>query len=186
MTFNPEIHHRRSIRLRGYDYAQPGAYFVTICTHGRECLFGEIVNGEMRLNLYGRIVEECWQTIPHHFDGVKLDEFVVMPNHVHGILNIVEQRRGTACRAPTTGTEQFGQPRPHSLPTIIRSFKSAATQRVNQSRGTPGTTVWQRNYYEHVVRGDADLDRIRVYILDNPAKWHEDPNNPENISKPGR
>lgn len=158
---------RRSIRLFSYDYSQNGAYFVTVCTQNRECLFGEVVHGEMRLNHAGQIANQCWRNIPTHFPHVDIDEFILMPNHIHGILVI--DGRGTACRAPTG--EQFGKPVSGSIPTIIRSFKSAATKRVNESHGTPGTKLWQRNYYEHIIRDDDELNRIRQYILDNPAQW---------------
>jgi REP element-mobilizing transposase RayT len=172
---------RRSIRLRGYDYSRAGAYFVTICTLNRECLFGNIENGEMRLNTTGKIVQRCWDEIPFHFSEVELDEFVVMPNHIHGIAVIVDGR-GTACRAPTSrahtcrapAVEQFGQPVSGSIPTIVRSFKSAATRRINQLRNTPGENLWQRNYWEHIVRNEQELHRIRKYIQNNPAQWELD------------
>ena len=130
MKYNPEKHHRRSIRLKEYDYSAAGAYFITISAYNREPIFGEIVNGEMRLNECGRIAASCWDEIAVHFPNVELDAFIVMPNHVHGIIVIVVDGRGTACRAPTT--EQFGKPVANSLPTIIRSFKSAATKRINK------------------------------------------------------
>ncbi len=174
MGFNPEIHHRRSIRLQDYDYSLAGAYFVTICASGRECLFGEVAGGVERLNETGRVVQECWNDIPGHFPHAELDEFVVMPNHLHGI--IVIDRRGTACRARID--ESFGRPVAGSLPTIIRSFKSAAAKRINALRDNPGAPVWQRNYYERVIRDDRELNGIRQYIADNPAKWEQDENHP--------
>jgi len=179
MNYHVEKRHRSSIRLPGYDYAQPGGYFVTICTQGRACQFGEVIDGEMRLNHAGKIVEECWSAIPDHFPSVEMDKFTIMPNHIHGIL--VMCGRGTACRAPTA--EQFGKPRPGSLPTIMRSFKSAVTIRINQMRSTPGQPIWQRNYYEHIIRNDGALGRIREYIAYNPAKWADDPENPINCSE---
>ncbi|MCP9448033.1 MAG: hypothetical protein NNA22_10760, partial [Nitrospira sp.] len=131
MRNNPYGHgmpcpNRRSIRLKGYDYSQAGAYFVTVCTQDRTCLFGDVADGEMRLNDAGGIARQCWFDIPAHFPNASLDEFIVMPNHVHGI--IVVDGRGTACRAPT---EQFGRPVTGSIPTIIRSFKSAVTKQIN-------------------------------------------------------
>ena len=173
---NPARGRRHSLRLRGYDYSQEGAYFVTTCTHNRASMFGEIVDGQMQLNALGQIVEACWQETPEHFRDVQVDVSVVMPNHMHGILWITN-RRGTACRAPTC--EQFGKPTSQSLPTVIRSFKSAVTKRVNLMRGTPGSPLWQRNYYEHVVRDDAALNRIRDYIQTNPQRWRLDRENPE-------
>src|SRR4030042_1855832 len=126
--FNPDILHRRSIRLKDYDYTQAGAYFVTICTLAKECLLGEVVDGEIRLNPCGEIVAECWTQLPKHFQNAAVDEFVVMPNHVHGILVIVDSGRGKGkrCLAPTMPvTGRFGKPTPGSLPTIVGSFNSA-------------------------------------------------------------
>jgi REP element-mobilizing transposase RayT len=157
---------RRSIRLKDYDYSHEGAYFETICTQNKVSVFGEVMNCEMRLNKFGTIINECW---------AEIDAFVVMPNHVHGIVTIVGICRGTACRAPT---EQFGRPTPSSLPTIIRSFKSAVTKRTNALRNNPGHRLWPRNYYEHVIRNEHDLNDIRQYILDNPVKWGMDEENP--------
>jgi putative transposase len=176
MTHDSFNHHRRSIRLKEYDYSQAGAYFVTICAEHRECLFGDIVGGEMRLNAIGHATMECWGALPQHFPHAELDEFVVMPNHVHGILVIVDDGRGTACRAPTT--EQFGNPISGSLATIVRSFKSAVTKRINEMRDTQGANAWQRNYYEHIIRNERELERIRTYIVGNPAMWDKDENNP--------
>lgn len=183
-------YHRRSIRLKGYDYTQPGACFVTVVTQNRVCLFGEIVDGRMRLNRLGKIVYEEWFRTARLRPYVELrpDEFIVMPNHIHGIIRIVDiidddnvvgaRRR----RAPTTtsGTtlEQFGRPVPGSIPTIIRAFKSATTRRINEWRGTPGARVWQRNYWEHIVRNEKALERIRRYIMTNPARWQMDRENP--------
>ena len=182
--FDPDKHHRRSIRLPGYDYTQAGAYFVTVCTWNRECLFGDVVDGEMRLNELGEIVRACWHEIPDHFPHVGSDEFVIMPNHVHGILVIVETNVvGARHAVPLQNqcTEQFGKPLAGSIPTIIRSFKSAVTKRINDLRGTPGVSVWQRNYYEHVIRDEESLNRIRQYIVENPRRWHLDRENPDRM-----
>lgn len=160
---------RKSIRLTGYDYAQRGAYFITICVNNRKCLFGNVCDGEMVLNEWGKIIDKCWNEIPQHFPHIELDEYIIMPNHIHGIINIC---RGTACRAPTM--ECFGKPVPGSLSTIIRSFKSAATKRINQINNTPGVRLWQRNFYEHIIRNESGLNRIRQYIINNPANWEED------------
>jgi REP element-mobilizing transposase RayT len=175
MSFNPDVHHRRSIRLGGYDYSRAGAYFVTICTRNRDCLLGELAGGEMRLNEAGRIVQEEWMKSARLRPRVILDEFVVMPNHLHGIIALGDGR-GTLQRAPTT--ERFGKPTSDSIPTIVRLFKSATTKRINEIRGTPNLPVWQRNYYEHVIRNDEELTRIRKYIQDNPLKWEMDRENP--------
>ena len=179
MSYNPEIHHRRSIRLKGYDYTQPGAYFVTICTHQQACLFGEVSGESIALNPLGQVVEDEWLRTTTVRPNVVLDKFVIMPNHVHGIIMIAKHGRGTMHRAPTT--ERFGKPVSGSLPTIVRAFKRAATKRINHLRGTPGLPVWQRNYYEHIIRDDAGLNRIREYIVYNPQRWHLDRYNPDAI-----
>jgi REP element-mobilizing transposase RayT len=177
MSYNPEKHNRRSIRLPEYDYGKPGVYFFTICTNKRVCLFGDVVQGQMTLNAYGRIIAEEWHRTERIRDHVALDAFVVMPNHVHGIIAIThrsERRRGVSQHAPTRGFKSPSQ----TLGAIVRGFKGAATRRINRRRGTPGTPVWQRNYYEHIVRDRRDLERIRRYIYRNPARWHRDRNHP--------
>jgi len=168
-------HNRHSLRLQEYDYTREGAYFVTVCLKDRACLFGDISDGKMVLNDAGLTAEKCWKDIPAHFPHIELDEFVVMPNHVHGIIAL-HDGRGTACRAPTV--ERFGKSVTGSLPTIIRSFKSAVTKCYNASNNVLGYRIWQRNYYEHVIRDDASLNLIRQYIMDNPSRWAEDEENP--------
>jgi len=180
MRYDPEKHHRRSIRLKGYEYTRAGAYFVTICTKDRACLFGDVSDGVTRLNQMGHIVRQCWLAIPDHFPHVLLDEFVVMPNHVHGIIVIMATHIVGARHAVPLQfgkQEQFAKPVPGSIPTIVRSFKSAATKRINEHRGTPGAPVWQHNYYEHIIRNDGSLHRIREYIATNPLRWHLDREN---------
>ena len=182
MCYDPERHHRRSIRLKGYDYTQPGAYFVTICTYDRRCLFGRIVDGAMRLNLFGKIVRDEWFKTSQVRQNVVLypHEFVVMPNHIHGIIRIVgnlvgaQRRCAPTCRINVT---------PGSLGAIVRAFKSATTRRINQIRNTLGQPVWQRDYYEHIIRNEDELDRIRGYIVDNPPRWHLDRENPERVGE---
>ncbi len=183
MTYDPSRHHRRSIRLPGYDYTRAGAYFITIVTHDRACLFGDVVDGDMRLNESGEIAHAEWRRTAAIRPRVVVDAFVVMPNHLHGIVILTDDggRRGTLQRAPTQcapATERFGQPTPGSIPTIVRLFKSATTKRINDMRGTPGLPVWQRNYYEHIIRDDESLRRIRQYIRDNPVHWAFDRDNP--------
>ena len=191
-----DLHHRHSIRLKEYDYSQPGAYFITICTHQREHLFGEIVDGVMTLNEFGVIAQEEWLKTALIRREIDLGEFVIMPNHFHGIIWIVDGRgtarrrvaaccRGTARRAPTGGLgetsadftpthEQFGKPVVGSIPTIVRAFKSAVSRRINLARCTPGKPVWQRNYWEHIIRDEKDLTNAQAYILNNPAQWEND------------
>ena len=174
-------HHRRSIRLQQYDYTQSGFYFIAICTHNRFCLFGAIDNHTMRFTEQGEIAVACWSVIPDHFSIIELDEFIVMPNHVHGILRVGDFR-GTACRAPTTGAattttafEQFGVPVSGSIPTVIRSFKSAVTKGINDlSQSSARCVVWQRNYWEHLIRDEVELQRLREYIRNNPVHWVSD------------
>ena len=178
MKFDPKRHHRRSIRLQKYDYAQPGGYYVTIVTFQRDLLFGEIVNEEMNLKDHGRVVDECWCAIPEHFPNLELGMYVVMPNHVHGIIviragDISSARRGTIYRAPT---EKFGKPVIGSIPTIIRTFKASVTRRLGREFNV--TNIWQRNYYEHVIRDQEDWERIHDYIESNPAMWENDEENP--------
>ena len=173
MRFNPDIHQRRSIRLAGYDYSQARAYFVTVCSQNRECLFGEVAGGEMKLNEAGRMVQSVWHGLPHHYPHVHLDQFIVMPNHVHGLIVLSDGIVGAGFKpAPT---------KRHGLPEIARAFKAFSSRRINQSHGTPGLHVWQRNYYEHVIRNENDLLQIHQYIEENPAKWEEDENHPGKI-----
>ena len=149
---------------------------------------GEIENGEILLSELGGIVKDEWHRTKQIRPHLSLDAFIIMPNHIHGIIVIKEApihaiRRGTMHRAPTIKFERFGKPTSNSIPTIIRGFKAAVTQRVNQIRGTPGAPIWQRNYYEHVIRNEDDLDDIRQYIGNNPARWLEDENHPTNIKR---
>ena len=166
---DPARHHRHSIRLPHYDYTQAGAYFITIVTYQRELLFDDPV--------LRQIVETFWQRIPQHMPHVKLDVFVVMPNHFHGILWLIKTDLGTSM--PDT----ISPPQSHlpagSLGAIVGNFKSITTRRINQLRKTPGQPVWQRNYYEHIIRHDKELNAIRQYIIDNPANWLQDTENPD-------
>jgi len=181
--YKNEKPNRRSIRLANYDYSQTGAYFITLCIQNRQCLFGQIMEGEMELNEYGQIVQAEWLKTAQIRTNLVMDEFIAMPNHVHGIIVINNPRRGTMHRAPTPIIEQFGKPVSNSIPTIIRGFKSAVTTRINKMRNTPAIQVWQRNYYEHVIRNEIDLEEIREYIQKNPLKWLEDENHPANMEK---
>jgi REP element-mobilizing transposase RayT len=183
MKYDPEKHRRRSIRLKNYDYSQSGAYFVTICTKDRECLFGDISDNNLHYNDYGQIAYDFWSKILEHFSNTQLDGFIVMSNHIHGIVVIGGDGRGLACHAPTN--RKFAKPISNSLSTIIGSFKSAVTKQINQIRSTPGILVWQRNYYEHIIRNEKELNKIRKYIVDNPLKWDTDENNLENLKQNG-
>jgi putative transposase len=186
MRFDPDKHKRRSIRLKGYDCAGPGAYFVTVCTRDRACLFGHVVNGEMHLNDAGEIVRKEWFNTTAIRPYVRLNdnESVVMPNHIHAIVRIVDNEVVGATgrsplRLPSSESLPNG-PKHASIGAIVAGFKSATAKRINQMRGAPGTPIWQRNYYEHVVRNEAELMAIREYIVSNPARWDDDENNPRN------
>jgi REP element-mobilizing transposase RayT len=196
MPYDPARHHRRSIRLKGWDYAGAGAYFVTICTHQRQALFGEIVEGEIRLNEFGRIAADEWQRSAVIRAEITLDEWVVMPNHLHGLV-IVQPAVGAQRAAPLPvppdddvpvhddGAAPVPAPNvaPGSLGAVVRAFKSAVTKRLNEIRQTPAAPVWQRNYYEHIVRHDGELNAIRVYIRNNPFKWALDRDNAGNTRR---
>ena len=244
MKYDPQKHHRRSIRLKGYDYTSLGAYFITICTHQRHYLFGEIIDGEMRLNQMGQSVQAHWNRLPTHFPHLKIDAFVIMPNHIHGILTLTPTetptpRRGaalgnhrshstdTVCPNATPGSDSI-KPQPEtaslgleqpwiithgsdqgaialplesepgvtfgrgmdldgvnglpnvaplragSVGAIVLNFKSVTTRRINQMRKIKSVPVWQRNYYERIIRDDLALERIRAYIHNNPRSWQED------------
>jgi REP element-mobilizing transposase RayT len=172
MKYNPEIYSRRSIRLKGYDYSQAGAYFVTICTQNQECLFGDITDGIMRANHFGKIVGEQWNDIPQRFPVVQLDQFVVMPNHIHGVLVVVGaplaggQLRAAARAAPTVG-DIVGGYKSLSVHHCLHWIKqNVPQQRLGQ--------LWQRNYWEHIIRDESELNSIREYIRNNPAQWEMD------------
>ena len=234
MPYNSNIHHRRSIRLKRYDYTQRGAYFVTICTHQRNCLFGEIVDGEIKLNTNGEIARGSWLSIPRHFKNVELDEFVIMPNHLHGIIIIEssevvgealanqdfsqsfsevagealanqdfsqsfsevagealanqdfsqQQNLSSQCFAPTvyTGeTIKINGTKPQSLAAITQNYKSVSTRQINRMNKAKGNVIWQRNYYEHIIRNEEALNNIREYIVNNSINWVKDQENPANF-----
>ena len=166
------LYDRHSIRLHNYDYTQPGAYFVTLCTLKREYLLGDITEGTLRLSPLGLVIEECWQALPQYFHAVELDAFVIMPNHVHGIICIVDTPRADDAPSQRHGSA------PGSLSAIVGNFKAISVRRINQLRGTPGAAIWQRNYYEHIIRTSRELEAAHKYIVDNPLKWSLDRENP--------
>jgi REP element-mobilizing transposase RayT len=204
MNYNPEKHHRRSIRLKGHDYTREGAYYFTICCHQRRCLLGESNDGVMHLNLAGATVKAVWNSLPHHFPLIELDAFVVMPNHVHGIIVIsdsvgnrspnlncrgeafVPRCNDTPRQFPSTNASPFpgcndtSPPRgtqSGSIGAILQNFKSVATRRVNRITRNSGT-LWQRNYHEEIIRNEKAYENIRRYIVENPLSWDEDEENP--------
>jgi REP element-mobilizing transposase RayT len=158
----PRAPRRKRLRLPAYDYTGAGPYFVTVCTHRRECIFGTVVDYEMRPSAFGEIVAANWRELPSYYPGTQLDAFVVMPNHFHGILLL----------------NQDGESN-HRLPALMRAFKAFSTRAVNERRGHVGAALWQRGYYEHIIRNEASLERIRRYVVSNPAQWDLDEENPE-------
>lgn len=200
MNYNPQMHHRRSIRLKGYDYSQEGAYFITICTQDRECFFGRIANDEMVLNDIGKIAHDYLRDIPNHFSHVALGEFIVMPNHVHCIL-IVGMRNDTSGNTDTTdavGTRhgvsdkmitpdnmrtrhgvsqqlninQFGKPVAGSISVIINQYKSSVKRWCNKNGHE--NYKWQSRFHDHIIRNEQSYQTIANYIVNNPLKWMED------------
>jgi REP element-mobilizing transposase RayT len=208
VRFDPDKHHRRSLRLRGYDYAQAGAYFVTVCTQNRACLFGEAVKGRMAPNDAGKMIDAWWDRLPGKFPTIAIDAFVVMPNHVHGIIVITHPVGATPCGRPDFDLTPCGRPdvdgetgHPRGgAPTmggddghlrggvstvgdVVGWFKTMTTNAyirgVKQSGWAPfDKRLWQRNYYEHIIRSEDSLRRIREYIATNPVRWAEDAENP--------
>ena len=179
MKYDPDKHHRRSIRLKGYDYSSPGKYFITICCYQRQCLLGEIASGEMVLNELGQIVAAEWQRSAEiRQSEITLDAWVVMPNHIHGIVVIPASASHSPAKSPHTNPRM----RPRSISSLISGFKSATTQ-INQFRNSPGDPVWQRNYYENIIRGQPMLEHVQQYIYNNPSSWISDQLHPANPSK---
>jgi len=180
------IQRRKSVRLSGYDYTQPGAYFVTLCTRNREHLFGEIIDGKMHWNDYGYIAHETSEWLPRQYLYVELDEWIVMSNHLHGIITIHSNcGKGRSRPAPTVGNHLIDPPAPtiddsekrKPLGDLIGAFKTVSAKRINLLRKTSGVQIWQRNYYEHIIRSEAAWNRIRVYIVNNSLRWDRDKEN---------
>jgi len=170
LLFNPNIHHRSSIRLKGYDYSQEGLYFITLCCQDRMCLFGDIINGEMVLNEYGKIAKNEWLKTPEIRPNVELCDFVIMPNHVHGIIRMGRgelhspDNRGE-CNSPLRSPSQ-------TIGAIVRGYKSSVTKNI-VLLGFVGK-IWQRNYYEHIIRDGKSFQTISEYIKNNPVNWKND------------
>ena len=179
MAFKPTLWSRRSVRLPTYDYQGPGAYFVTLCTWRRHQLFGRLLSGRVRPSTYGLIAHNTLQRIPGHFPSVRIDEFVIMPDHIHAIIIIDPPPRpnesSNTGRAPPikTSTRRARGPASSSLGAIVGSYKSAVSREINRLRGTPGTRVWLRNYYERIIRTEDALHQVRRYIRDNPRRASE-------------
>jgi putative transposase len=161
MKYDPDFNHRQSIRLNGYDYSTSGAYFITICTHEREHLFGDIANEKMEFNTCGDIARSHWQQLSQHHPNIIMDESILMPNHLHGILILessIDYKK--------------------SISEIIRGFKTFSAKAINKERGLRGIPVWQRSYYDRIIRNELELDRVRQYIINNPRNWDADKNKP--------
>ena len=230
MKFNPDIHHRRSVRLKNYDYTLAGAYFVTICAWRQECVFGEVVAGEMRLSIEGKVASEQWMCLEKRFPGIDCGAFVIMPNHIHGIVIMNGGGRGAGeasgdighanpplrpydAREVSAGIDHENHPpHPHddprdlhgggrgageatgdighenpplrpyahpivvpgSLGAIVRAYKASVTWRIHAMHRYDETPIWQRNYYEHIIRNEADMQRIEAYMRDNSHRWEQD------------
>ena len=215
--YNPQMHNRRSIRFKGYDYTQAGLYFITICCQNRACLFGEIENGKMMLNDAGAIANDCWLNIPNHFPNAILHEYVIMPNHVHGIIELVGANNHSPKTNNHSPVSELHSPKTelHSpknkknnnsvigdnraknvsvigdnraknvsplrspsktVGSVVRGFKIGVTKWMRQNTDT--FYIWQRNYWEHIIRDDISYENISQYIINNPTKWNNDKLNP--------
>lgn len=182
MTFERLMHHRRSLRYKDYDYRTVGAYLVTIVTANRENLFGEVIDGSVHLNRLGQMVQGSWEAIPDHFPAVELDEFVVMPNHFHGIVLIMDAPQAPPLteNAPKHNNNEPIGTQSGSLGAIVQYFKSVTSRRVNRIRAIPDGLVWQRNYHDRIIRNENELNQKREYIFNNPLQWSLDEENPAN------
>jgi len=185
MIYDPSLHRRRSIRLKGYDYSQAGAYYITVCVEDRSCLFGDILDGNMRLSAVGDMIASEWLALQSRFPNVELDEYIVMPNHMHGIIVINSDYVGAGiAHAKDWATTRVAP----TLGDMLGAFKSSVT--VNYIRGVKQLgwprfrgRLLQRNFYEHIIRDERDLNRIREYIAKNPALWDEDEENPARVNR---
>ena len=162
MNYNPKIHHRCSIRLNNYDYSQNGLYFITICVHNRECLLGNIEQAKLKVNNCGEIVKNTWFDLTNHNDNIYQHAFIVMPNHIHGIIELNSDSK--------KNQNNFSKP----LSEIVRQLKTFSAKRINQLRKTTGMPVWQRSYYEHIIRSEKSYNQISEYIIHNQATWNDD------------
>jgi putative transposase len=160
MKYDPNFNHRQSIRLNGYDYSTSGAYFITICTYEREHLFGDIANEAIELNTFGDIARSHWQQLSQYHPNIIVDESIVMPNHLHGIIIL-----------------ELSTDYKKSISEIIRGFKTFSAKAINKERGLRCVPVWQRNYYDRIIRNELELEHVRQYIINNSQNWDADKNN---------
>jgi putative transposase len=190
--FNPAMHHRKAMRLRGYDYSQQGMYFVTICTHNKQCIFGEIEDGLILYSVAGLIAANCWAKIPEHFPNVVLHDYVIMPNHVHGIIEIEreEDRKISVPTAFESDYNRFQHMVPKSVSAVVKGFKIGVTKQLryqaekpfNPEGDNPGKddvnliqpSIWQSRFHDHIIRNDEEYTLISNYIINNPKNWIQD------------
>jgi len=165
--------HRKPNRLRNYDYSQNGMYFVTICTKGKKCFFGKVVNSKMELNIIGKITRKYLIDIPKHRTEVTIDEFIIMPNHIHLIVELIDTVVTEQCYVTTSNDENIGL-----LSKIIQSYKGVVTKEINELYPN-NNFQWQRSFYDHVIRQHESLNKIREYIMINPQEWNKDKLNPK-------
>jgi putative transposase len=194
-TYDPRVHHRRSIRLNGYDYSGAGMYFFTACTHDRAPLFGWIRDDQMERNDFGAVIQRHWLALPQRFPTVRLDAFVIMPNHVHGIILLTESAGTDPTRSFPNATEVISYPKEGGgtpplqkprLGSVLGYFKHEAAKEINVLRRTPCLPVWQRGYFERVIRDEDGLRLAREYVYNNPLRWSIDRDNPDFSPKPER
>ena len=174
---------RTSNRLKGWDYASVSAYFVTLVVKDRACIFGDVIDGEMWPSPIGSVIDESWLWLGEQYDHLKLDAYIVMPNHLHGIVMIDEDDEALNIGIENAVAIQ-SKPIPKKrkpLGRLIGAFKTVSTKRINELNSTPGASIWQRGFYDRIIRNEQELESVREYILGNPAKWDEDAENPTTI-----
>lgn len=179
MKYNPDSHHRKSTRLPDYDYSQHGVYFVTICIQGRRCLFGEIIDGDMQINELGETASRYWKKIETLHPFFRLGEFIIMPNHIHGIIFIENEEKitdtvGATHRAARKNDRGISEIHMHkkSISSVINHYKGAVKKWANKNEYEYFS--WQRNYHEHIIRDEKSLEMISEYIMYNPVTWKDD------------
>ena len=168
MTLYQNKYRVETTRLQNWNYASDGRYFITICTNGREHIFGVVEQGIMQLNQYGRIAEQCWFDLPNHYSNLILDAFIVMPNHLHGIMIINNTAVETGLKPVSTASNG------HGIFEFVRALKTFSSRRMNELDNTPGKSRWQSRFHDHIIRNEQELHRIRRYILNNPSQWEKD------------
>jgi len=186
MKYDPEKHHRRSIRLKEYDYSQPGGYFITIVIQNRECLFGEVLDRDMVLNAAGKMIEKWYFKLKNKFSDIRCDAYTVMPNHFHAIIQNVGADPRVCPSKHKIGNDKMGEHTGSPLRRVVQWFKTMTTNEyirgIKQNGWQPfDGKLWQRNYWEHIIRDENDLNRFREYIINNPLKWELDNENPQNL-----